>query len=197
MTGGLNGGMNRGTNRGIRPVVAFADGAQRLVRVIGEAMAWTGLAMVLLIAFNVFARYIFAYGSVALQESEWHLMAVGALFGMSYGLNRGEEVRVDVLYAGFSPRAKHVVDIVAALLLLLVALAIVALSIGFVLQSYNLSEGSADPGGLSHRWLLKACIPAAFVLLALQALANFLVLCVGLINPAFAASRTSVSAVES
>ena len=176
----------------MRPVLAFADGAHRLVRIIGEAMAWTGLAMVLLIAFNVFARYLFAYGSVALQESEWHLMAVGALFGMSYGLNQGEEVRVDVLYAGFSPSAKLAVDTLASLLLLLVALAVLALSIGFVMQSYNLAEGSADPGGLPYRWVLKACIPIAFGLLALQALANFLRLCVGLVDRDFADARISI-----
>lgn len=176
----------------MKPVVAFADGAHRLVRIVGEAMAWTGLAMVLLIAFNVFARYLFAYGSVALQESEWHLMAVGALFGMSYGLNQGEEVRVDVLYAGFSPSAKHAVDTLAALLLFLVAIAVLALSIRFVMQSYDLAEGSADPGGLSYRWLLKACIPAAFALLAIQALANFLRLCVGLVDRDFADARTPI-----
>ena len=176
----------------MKPVVAFADGAHRLVRIVGEAMAWTGLAMVLLIAFNVFARYLFAYGSVALQESEWHLMAVGALFGMSYGLNQGEEVRVDVLYAGFSPRAKQIVDTLAALLLFLVSVAILALSIGFVMQSYNLAEGSADPGGLPYRWVLKACIPSAFALLSLQALANFLRQCVGLVDPDFADARIPV-----
>lgn len=173
----------------MRRLIAFADGADRLVRIVGEAAAWTGLLMVLLIGFNVFARYLFAYGSVALQESEWHLLAVGALFGMSYGLNQGEEVRVDVLYAGFSPRAKRLVDIFASLLLFLVSLAIAYLSIGFVLQSYSLGEGSADPGGLPLRWVLKACIPLAFLLLALQALSNLLLLGAGLLDPGFADTR--------
>ena len=153
-------------------LLRVADGADRLVRLIGEIMAWSGLVMVLLIGFNVFARYLFSYGSVAMQEMEWHLMAVGALFGMSYGLNRGEEVRVDVLYAHFSPRLKTAINALGSLLLCLVALAVAWLAIGFVSQSYMLQEGSADPGGLPARWILKAMIPAAFLLLALQAFAR-------------------------
>ncbi|HEY9058803.1 MAG TPA: TRAP transporter small permease subunit [Aurantimonas sp.] len=174
-------------------MIGFADGADRLVRVVGEAAAWTGLVMVLLIGFNVFARYLFSYGSVALQEAEWHLLAVGALFGMSYGLNQGEEVRVDVLYGGYSPRTKRVVDTIASLLLFLTSVAVATLSIGFVLQSYSLGEGSADPGGLPLRWVLKASIPAAFLLLALQALSNLIVLGAGLLNPDFANSRRPTS----
>lgn len=152
----------------------LADGADRFVRLIGEIMAWTGLAMVLVIAFNVCARYLFSFGAVALQETEWHLMAVGALFGMSYGLNRGEEVRVDVLYGNFSARTKRIVNAVGAFLLALSALAIAYLALRFVSQSYALGEGSADPGGLPARWALKAAIPVAFALLALQALVAFL-----------------------
>ena len=154
----------------------LAAAADRLVRTVGQLVAWSGLLMVLLIAFDVIARYLFAYGSVALQEGEWHLLALGALFGMSYGLNQGEEVRVDVLYDRFSPRAKLAVDVAAAFLLVFVALAVAWLSLSFVARSYGLGEGSADPGGLPWRWLLKAMIPAAFVLLAIQAAARCVLL---------------------
>ena len=154
-------------------LLKLADGADRLVRIIGEVVAWTGLAMVLLIAFNVIARYLFSYGVVGLQEMEWHLLAVGALFGMPYALNRGEEVRVDVLYGSFSPRVKLYVDAVGVLCLAIVSLLIAWLALGFVGQSYALGESSADPGGLSYRWILKAAIPAAFLLLGIQSLARF------------------------
>jgi TRAP-type mannitol/chloroaromatic compound transport system permease small subunit len=35
-----------------------------------------------------------------------------------------------------------------------------------------IDEKSSDPGGLTHRWVLKALIPAGFVLLALQSVAE-------------------------
>lgn len=173
----------------MKTLTRLANGADRMVRAVGNTMAWTGLAMVLLIAFNVIVRYVFSYGIVAFQEMEWHLMAVGALFGMSYALNSGDEVRVDVLYGSFSDRAKLVVDAISSLLLLIVCLIVVYLSVGFVAQSFALSEGSADPGGLPMRWLLKACIPVAFLLLALQAFAKLVVETACLLDADLAAVR--------
>ena len=42
------------------------------------------------------------------------------------------------------------------------------------LQSYLQNEVSSDPGGLTHRWLIKAMLVVAFVLLILQALSEVL-----------------------
>lgn len=149
----------------------LADGASGTVRVIGQIAAWSALALVLLVAFNVLARYLFGFGSVALQEGEWHLMMISALFGMSYGLNQAGEVRVDVLYGRMPARVKAAIDLISHVALLVVALIIAWLSIAYVRSSYAIAEGSPDPGGLGHRYLLKAVIPVAFVLLAVQALA--------------------------
>jgi TRAP-type mannitol/chloroaromatic compound transport system permease small subunit len=149
----------------------IADGAERAVRLIGQAMAWTGLALVLLVAANVLGRYFIGLSTVAAQELEWHLLAVGALFGMAYGLNQGGEVRVDVFFAHFRPGVQALIDLLTALILLAISLYVVHLSLGFVEQSRSIGEGSPDPGGLPNRWILKAAIPAAFALLALQAAA--------------------------
>ena len=67
-------------------------------------------------ATNVLLRYAFSIGSVWAQELEWHLLAPLVLFGMTYALHQGEHVRVDVLYARYSPRAQAAVDLLAALL---------------------------------------------------------------------------------
>lgn len=145
-----------------------ADGAEGVVRAIGHVFAWTSVALTLLVASNVLLRYVVGFSTVGLQELEWHLLAIGALFGMSYGLAQGGEVRVDVLYDRFGPRAQAGIDLFAAILKTAVAALIVWLSLGYVQQSYAIGEGSPDPGGLPHRWLLKAAIPAAFALLTLQ-----------------------------
>lgn len=151
-----------------------ANGTARVVRIVGQGAAWLGLALVLLVATNVLSRYALGMSSVATQEAEWHLMAVGALMGMSYGLNQGGEVRVDVLFDRFSPAMKATIDIAAAVMLMLASIFIVWLSIGYVQQSYAIGEISPDPGGLHCRFLLKAVIPFAFALLALQALSMML-----------------------
>lgn len=149
----------------------LAEGASGLVRHTGQIAAWSALALVLVVAFNVLSRYLFSFGTVALQEAEWHIMAVTALFGMAYGLNKGEEVRVDIFYGGMSRRVQALVDLLSNILLCVVALIIAYLCIAYVQSSYSINEGSPDPGGLGYRYVLKATMPVAFVLLAIQALA--------------------------
>jgi len=140
----------------------------------GRLAAWCGLAMVFVVAGNVFARYLFNAGSVGIQELEWHLVSPIALIGMSYAMRKGEHVRVDFLYDRMSESGKQIIDLFSALLLASVSVIIVVLSMTYIEQSFSLSEGSPDPGGLPYRWLLKAFIPLGFGLLALQSLSQAL-----------------------
>jgi TRAP-type mannitol/chloroaromatic compound transport system permease small subunit len=102
------------------------------------------------------------------QELEWHLLAAVILFGMSYALQRGDNVRVDVFYADFKPRTQFVVNVVSGLLTLAIALLFIKLSLGYVAQSFAIGETSADPRGIPLRWVVKGLIPFGFGLLALQ-----------------------------
>jgi TRAP-type mannitol/chloroaromatic compound transport system permease small subunit len=139
---------------------------------IGSLTAWIALVMIGLVATNVVLRYTLSFGSVWAQELEWHLLAALILLGMSYALQRGEDVRVDVFYANFSPRAKLAVDLLSAALMIAVAVHFIQLSLGYVEQSRSIAEGSSDPGGLPLRWMVKALIPLGFGLLVLQQLAK-------------------------
>lgn len=145
---------------------------ERFIDWTGRATSWLALVIVVLMATNVVLRYLFSYGSVWAQELEWHLLAPLILFGIAYALLKGEHVRVDVLYARFTAKSQERVNLVSALLCLAISLIIVYLSIHYVQQAYAIDEKSADPGGLTHRWVLKAFIPLGFVLLALQSVAE-------------------------
>lgn len=155
----------------LKAIDTLAHGASAIVRQVGHISAWLGLALVCVVSFNVLARYLFGFGSVAMQEAEWHLMAAAALMGMSYGLNQAGEVRVDIFYANMPARWQAAVDLVSTILLTCIALVIAWLSIAYVQSSYSINEGSPDPGGLGFRYLLKGLIPLAFLLLAVQAFA--------------------------
>ena len=145
---------------------------ERFIDLVGRATSWLALAIVVLMATNVVLRYFFSYGSVWAQELEWHLLAPLILFAIAWGMQKGEHVRVDVAYTHFSARNKALVNIVSAVLCLAIAVLVVYLSLKYVQQAYVIDEKSSDPGGLTHRWVLKALIPAGFVLLALQSVAE-------------------------
>jgi TRAP-type mannitol/chloroaromatic compound transport system permease small subunit len=120
----------------------------------------------------VLLRYVFHTGTVWSQELEWHLMAPICLFGMSYALRHGEHVRVDVLYASFSQKSKDFVEIVTALLAMAISAIVIWLSLSYVAQSFGMNEGSANPGGIPARYILKSLIPIGFALFFLQSLAQ-------------------------
>lgn len=153
--------------------VAIA-GIESLIDSIGRATAWVALAMISLVAINVLLRYSLSLGSVWAQELEWHLLAALILFGMSYALQRGDNVRVDLFYAHYSPRTKFIVDVISAILTLLIALLFVKLSLGYVVQSYSISEQSPDPGGIPYRWVVKSLITVGYGLLALQSVGELM-----------------------
>ena len=151
---------------------------QRLEKIFdrfSDLMGWVAGILNLLMLVNVFydaiTRYLFKTGSIALQEMEWHLFAMVFLFGMAYCLKEDGHVRVDLLYDHFPPRWKAVVNIGGTLLLLLpLSVLIIEGSAWYVREAYTIGEISGDPGGLTHRWLIKAVIPASFVFLIVSAL---------------------------
>jgi TRAP-type mannitol/chloroaromatic compound transport system permease small subunit len=164
-TAGERGAAPAGRSAALR----FSAAVDAFVDFVGRAASWLSLAIVVLMAIDVLLRYAFSVGSVWAQELEWHLLAPLVLFGMTYALGKGDHVRVDVFYARFGPRAQAAVDLLSALFAVGLSFLVIRYSIQFVQQSYGINEISSDPGGLTHRWMLKALIPVGFALFGLQA----------------------------
>lgn len=155
-------------------ILRFVLGLEALVRASGVLAAWICVLLVLVVAGDVFARYFFRTGAVWAQELQWHLLSPIALFGMSYALLAGAQVRVDVFFERFPPGLQRALEVFGGILMILFGLILVRLSVPWVEMSYMRGEGSPNPGGLPYRFLLKALIPAGFSLLALQGLAHAL-----------------------
>ena len=151
-----------------------ANHLDRIVEVVGRIAAWSGLALVLVMATDVLLRYALNTGSVALQELEWHLMSPLTLLCIGYTVQQEGHVRVDIIYARFPASVRQVIDLFTTVCVLALSLIIVYLSWRYVMQSYRIGEGSPNPGGLPHRFILKSMIPAGFGLLAMQSLASLL-----------------------
>ena len=67
-------------------------------------------------------------------------------------------------------RTQAWIDFVSALLGTTIAALFIWYSLHYVQQAYVIDEGSPDPGGLPHRYLLKALIPIGFALFLVQSL---------------------------
>ena len=129
----------------------------------------------LLVAYDAGMRYLFSAGSIALQEIEWHLFDVIFLLGLSYALKHDKHVRVDIFFERYSQNTRMIVQILSMLLLVLpFSLLFLNDALDMTMQSYLQNEVSPDPGGLTHRWLIKAMLVLSFVLLILQSLSEIL-----------------------
>jgi len=164
-------------------LIGVASVLDTVIDRIGRVTGWCSLAIVLVMAYNVLLRYFFRTGSVAMQELEWHLMAPICMLGLSYAILKDGHVRVDILYGRLPAGVQRIIQFVSMVLLVLVVGLLFKLSIPYVMQSYSIGEMSPDPGGLTHRWILKSMLPIGFALLLIQSIAAMLHALVAILDP--------------
>lgn len=141
----------------------------RFQDVLGRALSWLMLAMVLTVFFDVVSRYLFARTYVFTQELEWYIFAVAYLMAGGYVMLWDEHVRVDIMYSRMSPRQKAWVDFVLLFVFFFPsALLVIYTTWPFFRNAWTVYEGSPDPGGIPARWALKGVIIVAFSIMVIQ-----------------------------
>lgn len=147
----------------------------RLNVAVGHVVRWGLVVMVVLGSANAILRYASRelgtnLSSNGLVEAQWYLFAAVFLLAAPYTLYNNRHVRVDVLYGRLSARNQALVDL-AGTVLFLMPFSVFAVVSAWpaVEQSFMIGEMSPDPGGLP-RGPVKALVPLAFSLLALQGL---------------------------
>ena len=139
----------------------------------GRLFAWLTLVMVLVMALIVVLRYVFQFGSIALQESVMYINAMIFTFGAAYTLKENGHVRVDIFYNKLNQRNRAIIDLLGGLLLLLPSAAFICwLSWDYVSVSWRIREASPETSGLPYVYLLKATIIVLTVLLSLQGISQ-------------------------
>lgn len=141
---------------------------------VGRIAVWLVLLAALLGAGTASIRYALGISSNAALEGQWYLFAgIFLLCAASTHAAHGH-VRIDIVYNRWSPRVRACIDIFGnALFLLPFCLLIVWQSWPQLMSSFLEHEMSPDAGGLL-RWPVKLLIPAGFLLLALQGLAEII-----------------------
>jgi TRAP-type mannitol/chloroaromatic compound transport system permease small subunit len=144
----------------------FADVIDTIIRGIGHVIMWTNLVLIAVIILQVILRYGFGRGLVILEELQWHLYALGIMFGASYALTLDSHIRVDIVHARLSEKWRYRWDLFGIIFLLLpFAIVIFHQSLDFVQESWRVNERSDAPLGLPWRWAIKSVIPISFGLL--------------------------------
>jgi TRAP-type mannitol/chloroaromatic compound transport system permease small subunit len=153
--------------------VRIADGIDRLIAAIGRAARWLALAVVLLQLAVVLLRYLMGIGSIWLSELVIYGHASLFMLAAAWTLQENGHVRVDVFYAGASPRWRAIVDLSGAILLLLPFVAVIAwFGLPYVARSWETLERSREVSGLPFVYLLKTLIPLFALLMGLQGISQ-------------------------
>ncbi len=157
------------------PRTWLSDVIEKALELVSYVLNSIWIILVLIIVANVAGRYIFGVNYVWVEEVQWHMYAVGFMFGIGYALMHDSHVRVDVLAANFRPITRAVIEMIAIIVIILpMCWIIISYGIPFVEASYNRGERSSAPGGLANRWMIKGVIVLAFAYIGLAAFARLL-----------------------
>lgn len=137
----------------------IADSLSCINEMLGRAVSWLSLGMVLMMFWNVVQRYLFSTGQPWEQEIVTFMHAALFLAAAGYTLKHDKHVRVDIVYARLSPYGKAWTELLGTLFFLFpVCGVIVYYSWDFVLTSWQLREASPEYNGMQGVYLLKTCI---------------------------------------
>jgi TRAP-type mannitol/chloroaromatic compound transport system permease small subunit len=141
----------------------------------GKIFRWLGLILSLVVLYEVTARYLFNRPTIWAFDTAMMLYSMLFLSGGAYVLWDKRHIRVDVIFNRFSPRTQRIIDIVFYVVFFF-PFVIVMIVYGYksAAMSWAAREisNSSQWGEPIYQW--RAMIPAGFVLLLLQGIAEFI-----------------------
>jgi TRAP-type mannitol/chloroaromatic compound transport system permease small subunit len=138
-----------------------------IVRGIGVAAACALIPGQVLISITyVLGRKLFDLPITALQELEWHIFFALVYLSLGAALLADRHVRIDILRARLSGRARLRIEVVGFFLALLpFCLAVIYFGAEAAARSFATAERSAAALGLPDRWIVRAMVPLGGILL--------------------------------
>lgn len=142
---------------------------------VGKTFAWCIFILVVLTAYDVFARYVFNNPTGFAFDLSYYLYATLFMVGGAYALSRGQHVRGDIFYRLWPVRVQASVEIVLMLLLFFPAIiALISSGWQFFYPSLIIQERTQTSFVALPLYPLKFVIPFAGVLMLIQGHVEFI-----------------------
>jgi TRAP-type mannitol/chloroaromatic compound transport system permease small subunit len=159
-------------SRGLLATIGTID---RFTDWTGTAFSWMAIPLVMAVAYEVIARYLFNAPTIWAYDVTY--MLYGALFmlGAAYALHKGAHIRTDFFWETFSPRKKGWIDSVAYVVFFFPGLTALGLiSLHEANYSFQINETSDQTPWRPILWPFKYVVPVACLLLLIQGYSEFL-----------------------
>ncbi len=155
------------------PETRFSRAVDPMVCLVGQYASFLWPLLVVVITANVLMRHLIGKGYIEFEEMQWHVYAVGFMFGLAWVMQMDGHVRIDVVSERFGLRTKYWIELAGLLGVLLPFITVIAwFAVPFIMYSFNINEISEAPGGLGYRWAIKAVLLVGFLLLGLAAMSR-------------------------
>ena len=152
----------------------------RLVRIIdkftdttGTWVAWLNVPLVLAVAYEVFARYLFNAPTIWSFDVTYMLYGTIFMLGSAYALHKGAHIRTDFFFEKWSIRTKGMIDSIAFLVFFFPSIFVFFLVSGSEgWYAMLIGETSEQTPWRPILWPFKLVVPLTCVLLLIQGISE-------------------------
>jgi TRAP-type mannitol/chloroaromatic compound transport system permease small subunit len=139
----------------------------------GHYVAYWAVISVFVYYYEVVGRYVFNSPTIWVHESMFLMYGMQYMICGAFAYREDQHVRVDVIYAKFSPRGKAIADIVTSVFFFIFTGTLLWTGARFALDSIQVQETSFAEWGIQY-WPVKLMIPVGAALIVLQGIAKLL-----------------------
>jgi len=135
----------------------------------GTWIAWLNVPLVLAVAYEVLARYLFDAPTMWSFDVTYMLYGTIFMLGSAYALHKGAHIRTDFFFEKWSIRTKGIVDSVAYIVFFFPSIFVFLLVSGAEgWYSFEIGETSEQTPWRPILWPFKWVVPFACLLLLIQ-----------------------------
>jgi len=151
-----------GLIRAVRAIDKFTD-------TTGTWVAWLNVPLVLAVAYEVFARYLFDAPTLWSFDVTYMLYGTIFMLGSAYALLKGAHIRTDFFFEKWSIRTKGIVDSIAYIVFFFPSIFVFLLVSGAEgWYAFEIGETSEQTPWRPILWPYKWVVPFACLLLLVQ-----------------------------
>jgi TRAP-type mannitol/chloroaromatic compound transport system permease small subunit len=155
-------------------------GLIRTVRIIdgftdrtGMWIAWLNVPLVLVVAWEVIARYFFHAPTIWSFDVTYMLYGTIFMLGAAYALHKGAHIRTDFFYEKWSVKTKGMVDSISYLVFFFPSIVMLLLASGNeAWYAWTIQETSEQTPWRPILWPYKSVVPLTCVLLLIQGISE-------------------------
>jgi TRAP-type mannitol/chloroaromatic compound transport system permease small subunit len=137
-----------------------------IIKLLGEKFSLVYMLLVILIFTDVAVRTVTNKSQVWMGELEWQIFALLFLIGMSFAFQEDKHVRIDLFYNKFPVKKQLWTDVMGNIIFLIPwCIVVIITGYKYASNSWYIHEGSANPGGLPAKYIIKSMISISFLLL--------------------------------